>query len=321
MKKKLLSLLILTMFSCVSLHAESYVDRHGSLQAKNTRLYDANGNEIQLRGMSLFWSQWQGQYFNHDAIKTLRDDWDCTVVRAAMGVEMGGYIENPIEEKAKLEAVVQAAIDLGIYVIIDWHSHKAQDYMGEAKAFFSEMALKYGEYPNVIYEIYNEPVGVEWSETIKPYSELVIAEIRKYDPDNLIILGTPNYSQKIDVASADPIEDVNVAYAAHYYSDTHKQWLRDMILTAIDNGVTVFVSEFGTCDASGDKGFNVEESNVWWDFMKEHGISWCNWSIADKDETASALKPGADAHGNWSDSMITESGHLVKNRLHSEKTE
>lgn len=318
MKPKLL-LLLLTLFALGNTgmaQEKTPVETHGTLQAYAARLFDEHGNQVQLRGMSFFWSQWMGQYYTPETVKWLCEDWKCSVVRAAMGVEKGGYISNPDLEKAKLETVVQAAIDEGIYVIIDWHSHEAQKYTNEAVAFFGEMAQKYGQYPNIIYEIYNEPVNVGWSDVVKPYSETVIAEIRKYDQKNLILLGTTNYAQNVDESALDPIVgDPNVAYTVHYYSDTHKQWLRDKALFAMQKGLTIFISEFGTCDASGNNGFNPEESRIWWDFANEYGISWCNWSIADKEETASALKPGALDTGGWSESDLTESGKLVKAEL------
>ena len=81
------------------------------------------------------------------------------------------------------------------------------------------MALEYGAFPNVIYEIYNEPLNVSWSNVIKPYAMSVISIIREIDPDNLIIVGTPNWSQRVDMAAQDPIvEFENIAYTLHFYT-------------------------------------------------------------------------------------------------------
>ncbi|MBQ4796798.1 cellulase family glycosylhydrolase, partial [Pectobacterium versatile] len=108
-----------------------------------------------------------------------------------------------------------------MYVIIDWHSHSAENNRSEAIRFFQDMARKYGNKPNVIYEIYNEPLQVSWSNTIKPYAEAVISAIRAIDPDNLIIVGTPSWSQNVDEASRDPINGKNIAYTLHFYAGTH----------------------------------------------------------------------------------------------------
>jgi endoglucanase len=237
------------------------------------------------------------------------------VVRAAIGIEYGGYLQHPDKEKEKIDSVVEAAIDLGIYVIIDWHSHNAQKEAGAAVQFFSAMAKTYGNHPNVIYEIFNEPMIISWDTVIKPYSENLIHAIRRYDPDNIIIVGTPSWSQDVDIAARNPINDTNIAYALHFYAGTHRQWLRDKADTALKKGLALWVTEFGTCKADGKGDIYPDELNEWFDYMDRHKISWCNWSVADKKETASILKPRADKNGNWPESKLTKSGILIRNKL------
>lgn len=274
--------------------------------------------------MSLFWSNtgWGGErFYNSQVVSWLKSDWKANLVRAAMGVEdEGGYLEDS-SNKDRLIAVVDAAIANDMYVIIDWHSHKAEDYRSQAIAFFKEMATRYGQYNNVIYEIYNEPLNVSWSHTIKPYAEAVIAEIRAIDPDNLIIVGTPNWSQDVDDAANDPITShSNIAYTLHFYAanEWHQGRLRDKAVTAMDNGIALFVTEWGSVDASGDGGVDAHQTQVWLDFLSEHGISHANWALNDKDEGASALKPNASANGGWSSNDLTTSGNLVRSYLHTQ---
>ncbi|AOW19691.1 glycoside hydrolase family 5 protein [Urechidicola croceus] len=293
----------------------SVVEEYGQLSVVGNKIVDQHGNPIQLRGMSLFWSQWIGKYYNQETIKWLKDDWQCTVVRAAMAIDHEGYLTNPEAEKAKVMAVVDAAIEEGIYVIIDWHDHEAENHLTESKAFFSEMAELYGDYPNVIYEPYNEPLDVPWFSVLKPYHEAVITEIRNHDPDNLVICGTRNWSQNVNEVIGLKIDDPNVAYTLHYYAATHKQELRDIATLALNNDIPLFVTEFGTTQASGDEEIDAAESEMWWNFLDQHKISWCNWSIADKEELAAALKPDASATGGWTASEITTSGTMVRNEL------
>jgi endoglucanase len=321
-KKALLITIFLLLIWQMSISAQNnIVDKYGQLSVKGSYIMSQYGDTVQLRGMSLFWSQWMGQYYNADAIKWLRDDWKCTVVRAAMGVEKGGYLENPEQEKAKVIQVVDAAINLGIYVIIDYHSHEAHTNTEAAKKFFAEMAQKYGKYPNVIYEIYNEPLqNISWSTDIKPYSEAVIKTIREQDPDNIVICGTRQWSQLVNEAALDPIKDANTVYSLHFYAATHRKWLRDEAKKAMANGVCVFISEYGTCDASGNGHFDPVHTKEWFDFMDQYKISGCNWSVADKVETASALTPGASGNGGWTNEQITPSGVLVKNEISKNKS-
>jgi endoglucanase len=292
------------------------VEKYGNLKVKGSYIFGQNGDTVQLRGMSLFWSQWMPQYYSAETVKWLKDDWKVTIVRAAMGYEMGGYQDDPDGEKAKVVKVVDAAIQNGIYVIIDFHSHEAHKNLDEAKEFFAEMAKKYGKYPNVLYEIYNEPLKeASWAGDIKPYSEAVIAEIRKHDPDNIIIVGTRQWSQLVNEAASDPIKGDNLVYTLHYYAATHGGWLREEAKKAMDKGIAIFVSEYGTCDASGNGRFDPKKSQEWYAFLDQYKLSHCNWSVADKVETASVLNPGASGNGGWTEKDLTPSGKLVRDEI------
>jgi endoglucanase len=100
------------------------VKRYGHLQVKGTRLCDEKGSPVVLRGMSFGWHNFWPRFYNEDAVAWLANDWDCSVVRAAMGIEpRHGYKEDSAFAVQKIKAVVDGAIKNGIYVIIDWHSH------------------------------------------------------------------------------------------------------------------------------------------------------------------------------------------------------
>ena len=301
--------------SAVHQNKKTPVETFGALTVKGNTITGAQGTPVQLYGMSFFWSQWMGKYYNPKTLHTLKEDWRCTIVRAAMGIESGGYLENPKREQKHVTDLVDAALAEGLYVIIDWHDHHAENHLRESKAFFAAMAQRYGQHPNVIYELYNEPIKVSWSSVLKPYHQAVIDTIRLYDADNLIVCGTPTWSQDVDAAALDPLTDPNVAYTLHFYAGTHKQGLRDRAAAALNKGIAIMVTEYGTTDASGDGPVNEEESKRWWKFMDDHHLSGCNWSVADKDESSAALKPGADAEGDWYQEDITTSGMLVLEKM------
>jgi endoglucanase len=291
------------------------VQRHGPLSVKGNKIVDQHGRPVVLRGMSLFWSQWGGQYYNADCVRWLREDWQCTVVRAAVGVGSGGYLKNPEQELKKAETVIQAAIDLGIYVIVDWHAHDEE--RAAAQKFFAHVAQKYGKHPNVIYETWNEPIRQDWGTVIKPYHEAVIATIREHDPDNLVICGTQNWSQLVDKAAADPVKGTNVAYTLHFYAGTHRQELRNRAKAALDKGAALMVTEWGTSEASGNGKLDAEETRRWLDFMEQHHLTWCNWSVISKRETSAALNPDAPGNGGWTAEMLSPSGKLVRELIRS----
>lgn len=292
----------------------TFVERHGMLRVHEGKIVDVEKQPVQLKGMSLFWSQWSGAFWNKDAVATTARDWGATVIRAAMGIEMGGYLANPNGEKARVHAIVDAAVQEGIYVIIDWHDHNAHQHRQRAVEFFAEMAALYRDNPHVIFEVFNEPINISWEE-VKSYAEAVIAAIRAKGAQNLVIVGSPSWSQRVDWAANNPIRDTNVAYALHYYAATHRQDLRDKAAYAVSKGLALFVTEFGVCEASGDGRIDYAESNRWFDFLDRHHIGWANWSLNDKPESASALRPGSNPRGAWSDAQLTDSGKFVRERM------
>ncbi|MEO8333941.1 MAG: glycoside hydrolase family 5 protein [bacterium] len=292
----------------------SVVERHGRLGVRGNRIVDEHGDAVQLRGMSLFWSQWMPQYYNEGAIRWLRDDWKITVVRAAVAVPAGGYLEHPDVETKKAEVVIDAAVKLGIYVIVDWHAHNPEPEA--AKRFFTHIASKYGSLPNIIYEPWNEPLDThDWATVIKPYHLAVIAAIRERDPVNLVVAGTQTWSQDVDKAAADPLPFTNVAYTLHFYAGTHRQALRDKAAFAMSRGAALMVTEWGTGSADGNGMLDSTETRKWLAFMDEHKLSWANWSVADKNETTAALLPGAPGTGGWTDAQISASGKFVRGEL------
>lgn len=292
-----------------------FVSRHGALRVEGNRVVDKDRQPVQLRGMSLFWSQWSTFYVAKN-VDVMVDDWKSTVVRAALGVENDdGYLVSAQANVAKVRAIVDRAIARDIYVIIDWHDHHAQDHVAEATTFFEEMAKAYGKQPHVIFEVYNEPMDTTWP-VVKSYAETMISKIRKAGSENLIIVGTPNWSQDVDVAAQNKItSDNNVAYTLHFYAATHKQELRDKAKAALDRGIALFVTEWGTCSADGNGAVNEAETQTWLSFLESRSISWANWALNDKAEACSAVKTGSGSTGPWRDDQLTQSGLLVKNAI------
>lgn len=289
-----------------------FVKKHGQLSVKGTQLVDKNQNPIVLRGVSFGWHSMWPRFYSAKAVDWLKKDFNCTVVRAALGIEIGEYPYLKATEfsKEKLEVVVKGAIKSDIYVIIDWHSHNIN--LQEAKVFFAEMSKKYGKYPNVIYEVFNEPDYETWPE-VKAYSEEVIKVIRANDPDNIILVGSPKWDQEVQLPAQDPIKGFdNLMYTMHFYAATHEKWLRDRTDEAIKSGLPIFVSESAGMEATGDGPLNVKAWEEYIEWMESRKLSWITWSVSDKDETCSMLYKTAKSEGNWKDSDLKESGKKTR---------
>lgn len=308
-------------------------------------LCDASGNPIQLRGMSTHGLQWFPEIINSNAFAALSNDWGCNVIRLAMYVGEGGYATNPSVKDKVIEGI-KLAIENDMYVIIDWHvltpgDPNAEVYSG-AMDFFDEISSLFPNHPYIIYELANEPNSTEpgvsndaagW-QRVKAYAEPIIKMLREKGNENLIIVGSPNWSQRPDLAADDPIDDDNVIYSVHFYTGTHKPsddiTDRSNVMSnakyAIENGVAIFASEWGTSEATGHNGPYLEEADEWLSFLNKNNISWVNWSLTNKNETSGAftpfelgkteatnLDPGADQV--WDMKELSVSGEYVRARI------
>ena len=299
-------------------------DNHGQLSVKGTDIVDESGSKYQLKGVSTHGITWFPDYVNKDAFQSIRDDWDANLVRLAMYTDTGdsnGYCSGGDKDSIRglVDAGVTAATELGMYVIIDWHilnDNNPNSHIDDAKEFFDDVSAKYSSNHNVIYEICNEPNGgTSWAD-IKSYAEIIIPVIRKNDKNAIIIVGTPNWSQDVDIVSEDPITGYdNIMYAVHFYAATHKDDLRNKVKTAISNGLPVFVSEFSLCDASGNGGIDYDSSDEWFDLINDNNLSYASWSLCNKNETSALIKPDSTATSTITIDDLSDTGKYVRDKI------
>ena len=290
----------------------NYVSYNGNLSLEGNNIVNQYKEKIVLKGISSHGLQWFNYLITDENIKTLKS-WNTNVFRLAMYTKEGGYIDNR-NVYDDLIKDIDLVISNDMYVIVDWHilsDNNPNNYKNEAIDFFDKISSKYKNTPNIIYEICNEPNGgTSWND-VKSYAEDVIKTIRK-NSNNIIIVGTPTWSQDVDSVINNKIDDKNTMYALHFYSGTHKDDLRNKAKRALDNNVPIFVSEFGVSDASGNGGVYLDEANKWMEFIKNNNLSFVNWSLADKNESSALLKQDNKV---VSDDSLSESGKYIKNVL------
>ncbi|NMM62881.1 cellulase family glycosylhydrolase [Clostridium sp. P21] len=302
-------------------------------------LCDASGQSIQLRGMSTHGLQWFPGIVNNNAFAALSNDWNANVIRLAMYVNEGGYASN-LSIKQTVINGINYAIANDMYVIVDWHMLNPGDpnasVYSRAESFITDIAKLYPNDKHIIYEICNEPNNASypgvtndatgWSK-VKSYATPIIKSLRNNGNKNLVIVGNPFWSQRPDLAADNPIDDSNTAYSVHFYSgtnpvssdDTNKANAMSNVRYALNHGVAVFASEFGTSLATGTTGPYLSKCDAWLDFLNANNISWCNFSLSNKDEVASALSsstsldPGSDLV--WSNNELTTSGQYIRARI------
>ncbi|CAM3939772.1 carbohydrate-binding domain-containing protein [Cohnella lubricantis] len=308
-------------------------------------LADERGNPIQLRGMSTHGLQWFPEILNENAFAALANDWDANLIRLAMYVGENGYAADP-SLKDKVIQGIELAIAHDLYVIVDWHVHQPGDpnadtYAG-AMNFFREISEKYPNDPHILYELANEPNNAEpgvtndaagWAQ-VKSYAEPIIQMLRDSGNENIVIVGSPNWSQRADLAADDPIDDEGTMYTVHFYTGTHMPAAdstdRDNVMSnaryALEHGLALFATEWGTSEASGNNGPFLEEADQWLTFLNENNISWANWSLTNKAETSAAflpfelgkhdatsLDPGDDQV--WAADELSVSGEYIRARI------
>ena len=325
MKKYLIILLVLFTCACtnnaiikdnnnnneniINIEKNNYVSYNGKLKLNANDIVNQYDEKIQLKGISSHGIQWFNYLITDENIKELKS-WGINVFRLAMYTKEGGYIDNK-NIYDDLIKDMDMIINNDMYVIVDWHilsDNNPNTYKNEAIDFFNKVSIKYKDSSNIIYEICNEPNGnTSWGD-IKIYAIDVINTIRN-NTNNIIIVGTPTWSQDVDSVINNKIDNKNIMYALHFYSGTHKEYLREKAKKALDNNVPIFISEFGVSDASGNGGVYLDEADKWFEFINNNNLSYVNWSLADKNESSALLLPNNKKINNDS---LSKSGKYIK---------
>ncbi|HOG69451.1 MAG TPA: glycoside hydrolase family 5 protein, partial [Fibrobacteraceae bacterium] len=242
---------------------------------------------IQLKGPSLYWSTGDPAVLFHPAtVDWFVNNFEIGVIRAPMaikyykensepisasdgntGVTSYGYLSTPagynekVNQKKLIKDVVDAAIANDIYVIVDWHSHNASRETNEAVTFFKDMATEYKDVPNLIWEIYNEPVSDD-AGAINNYAKSVVAAIRNAGNNNLVVVGTPFYSSQPNQQVSQGLHNTysNIAYTLHFYAAANHDGYKSNGSSAMSSA-PIFITEWGASDASGDG--NISDASSW----------------------------------------------------------
>ena len=299
--------------------ANSPVALNGKLKVSGTQLVNECGNPIQLRGMSTHGPQWFRNCYSEASLDVLVKDWGISIFRLAMYVEEQGYITNPSGWRQWIDSYVDYCGQRGIYCLIDWHvlnPGNPNAHKDDAIEFWKYMSQKHGQKAHVLYEICNEPNGVGWSD-VKNYATDVVKAIRDNNDNTVIIIGTPTWSQDVDIASSDKVNGTNIMYTLHFYAGSHRGELRSKAQSALNNNAPIFVTEFGTSHASGDANYSPDETKTWINWLNERKISWICWSYSDKGEVSATLVPGSCNSKNWNN--VSECGQLIKGLISANK--
>lgn len=309
----LLSLFVVGLgFSAIRSEAATPVEKWGRLKVSGRNIVSENGKKVQLKGASTHGIAWFPQYVNKSCFQSFKK-MGVNTIRLALYSDPGaGYSKSLYQ---KVDEGIRYATELGMYVILDWHilnDGNPKTHQKEALKFFTRYAKKYGKQKNILYEICNEPNGdVTWKRDIKPYANKVITRIRKYDKKNIVVVGTPTWSQDVDIVAGSPLKQKNVVYALHFYAATHTDFLRDKVRKAYEAGLPMLVSEFSICDASGNGGIDKKSAMKWMNLLKKYKIGYVAWNISNKNETSALIKASCQKTGSITKSNLSKSGKWI----------
>ena len=282
------------------------------LSVRDCRIIDENGKVVQLKGMSTHGLLWYPEYTNYAAIKTTKD-YGANAFRIAMYANEpnGGYIQSRDMSTKLLRAAVENVKAAGMYAIIDWHvlnEHNPIYDVEAAKAFFKETSELYGNDPQIIYEICNEPNNEATWEDIKNYANQVIPIIRENAPDSLIIVGTPEYSYNIRAVLSDKLDYDNLLFSFHFYAGQFNDDYKDILKECDDAGIAAIISEWGI-NTDGTPGA-LSQGKEFISYINNHKISWFAWSLCNKQECFSAIKSDCYKLSGWEEDDLTEVGKV-----------
>ena len=309
----LMSLFVVGLgFSAIRSEAATPVEKWGRLKVSGKNIVSENGKKVQLKGASTHGIAWFPQYVNKSCFQSFKK-MGVNTIRLALYSDPGaGYSKSLYQ---KVDEGIRYATELGMYVILDWHilnDGNPKTHQKEALRFFTRYAKKYGKQKNILYEICNEPNGdVTWKRDIKPYANKVIKRIRKYDKKNIVVVGTPTWSQDVDLVAESPLKQKNVVYALHFYAATHTDFLRDKVRKAYEAGLPMLVSEFSICDASGNGGIDKKSATKWMNLLKKYKIGYVAWNISNKDETSALIQSSCQKTGKIKQNNLSKSGKWI----------
>ena len=303
---------------------------------RNVKKICGNGGAVvTLRGPSLFWSVWGGEEaFKRAVVSSIKNDWQADVIRVPIAVDNygekpSGALDYSNESTRTLNGQFTRAVNMvnwaqeqGLYVIIDFHSHRMTNQNNRNEAsnrdlrklagdFFYQLAKRFPNSPNLIYETWNEPCknsggpcDYGWS-YIKDYHNHAIGSIQAGIRDGgggtrkpLVIAGTPDWSSRLNVLlNSNGTKNTNAMlgysnalYAFHFYAASHSDSYKGQVNNAFKAGIPIFVSEYGCTTADGQSGFDATKCNDWQGFLNQFNIGHARWAVTRLSGETAMLK-------------------------------
>ncbi|MGD0678958.1 MAG: glycoside hydrolase family 5 protein [Polyangiaceae bacterium] len=259
---------------------------------------------------SLEWSA-DGDHISAQDFLEMGQAWHANVVRIAMNQDFwlsNASLYSP-NYAATIDQAVTSAELAGLDVILDLHwsdqgnlsaqlagtgikndtaGYSMQQPMADANSvmFWAQVASRYKGDGHVLFELYNEPNGIDWDTWLNggTFEGYVVAGMQQLynavrvtaGADNVVIAGGLSWAFDLSGVATHPIQGYNVMYATHPYraGDPESEWSGYFGYLAAQNIAPVIVTEFGD---------NESNCTGAWDtsliqYAQGLQISWTAWA-------------------------------------------
>jgi hypothetical protein len=286
-----------------SFDASSLPSNLDFIRVEGHRFVDEDGKEVTFRGVSIADPDKLARsgHWSRDHFETVAS-WGANLIR--LPVHPAAWRERGKKDYFELldEAVVWAT-ELGLYLMIDWHSignlqsglfqHPMYDTTRqETLSFWRSVSGRYAGIPAIaFYEIFNEPTTYQgqlglasWSEW-KRFNEEAISIIYAHDRQVIPLVAGFDWAYRLEEVATEPIAAQGIGYVSHPYPQKVEppyveKWEADFGFVA--DRYPLFVTEFGfmSADSPGAHAPTIADEDYGraiLAYLDGKGASWAAW--------------------------------------------
>ena len=301
------------------------------IRVEGNRFVDPDGKPVHFRGLAIADPdkiERQG-HWNRELFQQVKD-MGARVVRIPVH-PVAWRERTPSKYLELLDQAVAWSTELGMYVMIDWHSignlgmELFQNPMykttqRETFEFWRTIAAHFRGHNTVaFYEFFNEPTlfrgtlgSMSWSEW-KDLNEKMIRLVRAYDPDPIPLVAGFDWAYDLTPLHFDPINAEGIGYVTHPYEHKRKppwppKWEEDFGFAA--DRYPVIATEFGFQIRDAEAVGPDDYPNAIIHYLEGRGISWVAWCF-DPQWGPRMLE-------SWEGFQLTPAGAFFKKAMHGE---
>lgn len=311
------------------------------LRVEGNRIVDEDGSVRILRGVNIadpYFLVWENHFTEADFAE-LSKNWNVEIIR--IPVHPGLWKKDPDYITNYLDPLVSWSKKYGMYILIEWHGigdpvtgetyHPPWEHYSPwygnpydscpnlTASAWHMIAERYKDKSWVLYDIFNEPVGIIWGRPVgsaliwnewRPVAENLIDIIRSHNPKALIFVGGVRWAGDLRNIKLNPIRRENIVYASHVYPNFPRREDWEEYWGYLTMTHPVFVSEWGYDPKRPEKhyfGTRQAYGEPLLDYMENKVAGWTAW----------VWHPtwGPPMFKQWENYEPTEFGEFVKAAL------